>query len=222
MSTSAASQPPQMMDRAQRTRAALLSAAETLYANQGLDAVSLNQILAHARQNNRSALQYHFGNRQGLIQAIIDRHSGVIYDIRRDYMAQQTDREQSPAELAARVFVEPIARYVDQNPAGVHYVKILSQMAAANTAAIYGIGETPVALRMDPEHRALATRALGHLRRAEADRRTFISVGMVFHSLADIYRLGAIRQAPRVLTDRGKMVEQVVCALAAFYAAPAQ
>ena len=208
--------------RAQQTRDRLLDAAEALYATQGLDAVSLNQIVARAKQKNRSALQYHFGNRQGLLQAIVDRHAQVIYQIRHEYMQGLPTGHCSEAELAARVFVEPIARYVQRNPAGVHYVKILSQLAVANTAAIYGEGEAALALRMDPEHRRLTARALAHLGRVEADRRTFIAVGIVFHSLADIYRLDSLEHPPRALQQREAMIEQVICALAAFYGAPAR
>ena len=34
--------------------------------------MSLNEITVAAGQKNRNALQYHFGNREGLLQAIID------------------------------------------------------------------------------------------------------------------------------------------------------
>lgn len=55
------------------TRAQLLNAAEELFVQHGLDDVSLRAILREAGQRNQSALQYHFGSREGLITAIVDR-----------------------------------------------------------------------------------------------------------------------------------------------------
>ena len=65
-----------------KTRERMIAVAQELYANRGIDGVSLNQILTQAGQKNRNAMQYHFGNREGLLQAIVDKHSGAIYDIR--------------------------------------------------------------------------------------------------------------------------------------------
>ncbi len=55
------------------TREHLLDVAEALFLDQGVDAVSLRAIVRAAGQKNQSALQYHFGNRDGLITALSNR-----------------------------------------------------------------------------------------------------------------------------------------------------
>ena len=55
------------------TREHLLDVAESLFLSQGIDQVSLRAIAREAGQKNPSALQYHFGNREGLIKAIVAR-----------------------------------------------------------------------------------------------------------------------------------------------------
>ena len=55
------------------TREHLLDVAETLFLVQGVDHVSLRAIAREAGQKNPSALQYHFSNREGLIDAIVGR-----------------------------------------------------------------------------------------------------------------------------------------------------
>jgi AcrR family transcriptional regulator len=55
------------------TRDHLLDVAESLFLSQGVDQVSLRAIAREAGQKNPSALQYHFGNREGLIEAIAGR-----------------------------------------------------------------------------------------------------------------------------------------------------
>jgi AcrR family transcriptional regulator len=51
-------------------RLKIIETAERLYALHGIDAVSIREINKAAGQRNGSAVQYHFGNREGLIEAI--------------------------------------------------------------------------------------------------------------------------------------------------------
>lgn len=60
-------------NRATATRNRLLDAAETLFIERGIDQVSTSAIVTRAGQRNQSALQYHFGHRAGLIDALIRR-----------------------------------------------------------------------------------------------------------------------------------------------------
>ena len=54
------------------TKEQLVVTAERLFAVHGLDGVSLRQIGVEAGNNNNSAVQYHFGSKEGLIQAIFE------------------------------------------------------------------------------------------------------------------------------------------------------
>lgn len=74
------------------TREFLLVTAESLFLSQGVNRVSLREIARAAGQRNPSALQYHFGDREGLIEAIVARR-----------MQQQETRR---AELLHAVLLE--------------------------------------------------------------------------------------------------------------------
>ncbi|WP_156678306.1 TetR/AcrR family transcriptional regulator [Sphingomonas profundi] len=52
------------------TRLRILRAAERLYAERGFDGASLREIAIAANQGNNNAVQYHFGSRDKLIDAI--------------------------------------------------------------------------------------------------------------------------------------------------------
>ncbi len=54
-----------------RTREKLIAAAERLMANHGIDGVDLREIHAAAGQRNRSAIAYHFGDREGLVVPVL-------------------------------------------------------------------------------------------------------------------------------------------------------
>ncbi|MFI8325997.1 TetR/AcrR family transcriptional regulator [Streptomyces sp. NPDC085529] len=53
------------------TRAKLIHAAEELFAAQGVDGAQLRDITRLAGQANPSAVQYHFGSRAGLLDAVM-------------------------------------------------------------------------------------------------------------------------------------------------------
>ncbi|MEV4429086.1 TetR family transcriptional regulator [Streptomyces sp. NPDC049602] len=53
------------------TRDKLIRAAEELFAAQGVDGAQLRDVVALARQANPSAVQYHFGSRAGLLDAVM-------------------------------------------------------------------------------------------------------------------------------------------------------
>lgn len=55
-------------------RETLLDAAEELFAQFGIDAVSNRRITEHAGTANHSAIAYHFGGREGLMRALLGRH----------------------------------------------------------------------------------------------------------------------------------------------------
>lgn len=54
------------------TRVRILRAAEHLYAERGFDGASLREIAIAANQGNNNAVQYHFGSRDRLIEAIFN------------------------------------------------------------------------------------------------------------------------------------------------------
>ncbi|MBU3866543.1 TetR/AcrR family transcriptional regulator [Streptomyces sp. 4503] len=68
--------------RSTGTREAIMAAAERLYAEHGLVAVSNRQIGEAAGQGNVAAVGYHFGTRADLVRAIMGKHSAAIERIR--------------------------------------------------------------------------------------------------------------------------------------------
>ncbi|MFE7300926.1 TetR/AcrR family transcriptional regulator [Streptomyces sp. NPDC057579] len=53
------------------TREKLIRAAEEVFAAQGVDGAQIRDIVALAGQSNPSAVQYHFGSRAGLLDAVM-------------------------------------------------------------------------------------------------------------------------------------------------------
>ena len=63
-------------ERATSTQEAILAAAERLYAEHGMFAVSNRQVSEAAGQGNNAAVGYHFGTKADLVRAIEQKHRG--------------------------------------------------------------------------------------------------------------------------------------------------
>jgi AcrR family transcriptional regulator len=63
---------------ASATREKLLDAAARAFAEHGIANASLLQITREAGQRNRGSLHYHFGSREGVLTAVLDRHVGFL------------------------------------------------------------------------------------------------------------------------------------------------
>lgn len=71
------------VDRAVATREAILTTAERLFAEHGLNVVSNRQISEAAGQGNNAAVGYHFGTKADLVRAVLRRHHPAIAGRRR-------------------------------------------------------------------------------------------------------------------------------------------
>jgi AcrR family transcriptional regulator len=112
----------------QDTRSQLISAAERLFAERGVDGVSLNEINRDAGQRNASALQYHFSDRAGLLKAVIDKH-GPDVDARRDVLLQQyRDAGQADLRALAAALVLPVAAKLSDPDGGREFLRIFAEL----------------------------------------------------------------------------------------------
>ncbi|ALO91770.1 TetR family transcriptional regulator [Streptomyces hygroscopicus subsp. limoneus] len=73
------------------TREAILTAAERLFAEHGVYAVSNRQVSEAAGQGNNAAVGYHFGTKADLVRAVARRHAGHIEALRERALAAAGD-----------------------------------------------------------------------------------------------------------------------------------
>lgn len=124
--------------RAEATRQSLMRAAEKLIAQMGIENVTIRLILTEAEQKNTSALQYHFGNLQGLIAAIHAERSEEIQQVRGKLLEKLRARTDQPSlrnlcELMIRPAVELARSRVDYR----RYIKAFGhQLALMETSPL--------------------------------------------------------------------------------------
>lgn len=112
-----------MAPNAEETCRRLIAAAEGLFAERGIDGVSLREINVAAGQRNTTALQYHFGDRTGLLKAVLARHRPGIEEHRHRLL----DSCDSLRDLSAAL-VRPEAAKLADPDGGRDYLRIVEQL----------------------------------------------------------------------------------------------
>src|SRR5690349_15397348 len=116
----------------EQTRAQLIAAAERLFAERGIEAVSLREINAAAEQRNATAIQYHFTDRDGLVRAILAKHH-VPVEAERHALLDRYDAahpDGTPGDLreVAGALVRPLALKLSDRDGGRAYLRIMAQL----------------------------------------------------------------------------------------------
>jgi AcrR family transcriptional regulator len=109
---------------ADTTKARLIEAAERLFAERGIDAVSLREINRASGARNAIAVQYHFEDRAGVVRAIVAKHVPDV-EARRHAMLDQYEAEGSAdVRLLAAALVRPLAAKLSDPAGGPEYLQI--------------------------------------------------------------------------------------------------
>jgi AcrR family transcriptional regulator len=106
----------------------LVSAAEHLFAVHGIDGVSLREITRAAGARNASALQYHFGDREGLLRAVVVKHGHEV-EARRHAMLDAYEAEgTTDVRALAGALVRPMAAKLTDADGGPQYLQIMADL----------------------------------------------------------------------------------------------
>ncbi|MFF3141751.1 TetR family transcriptional regulator, partial [Streptomyces sp. NPDC057927] len=109
------------------TRESILSAAERLYAEQGVYAVSNRQVSEAAGQGNNAAVGYHFGTRADLVRAIVRKHFVRIEQVRLRLLAE-LDEESADIRDWVACLVCPLTEHLAELGRPSWYARFTAQV----------------------------------------------------------------------------------------------
>lgn len=163
------------------SKAAMIEVAERLISERGLDNVSMRDVATVAGQRNNSAVQYHFGSRDGLIMQILRRRLVALDEERRHRLAE-ADAQGRGTELdvLVRVLFEPIVDLIRTHPDSTHYARFLQRVGPVMAP---GIPEAHLRTPTDDVVVRLIN-AMSHLSRREAFERVDLATQMFTGALA--------------------------------------
>jgi len=195
---------------AEPTHVRLLDAAEKLIGEHGVDGVSLRSINATAG-GNVAAAHYHFGSKQALVRAVLDRRMAVLAQER---FALLAPLEHATSEPTPRAIVEvltlPLLELASTDD-GAAYVRFLAALDRRGGEWLTLLDEAfrPQWTRLAP----VFTRATPQLTDAQRNVRIAIASATLLHLLADANRYaGAL--------TRDEYRDEVVGVITSILAAP--
>jgi AcrR family transcriptional regulator len=144
--------------RKRDTRRELILAAERLFAERGIEGVSLREINLAAKQRNTSAAHYHFGSKDALVDAIFEFRRAEIGK-RRDELLDAFESGQRVIEprSLAEALIMPLAKEVQRGPEVGRYLEFLAHLFLTSPSQVGNI------LR---KHQAAETRWIEFAQRA--------------------------------------------------------
>jgi AcrR family transcriptional regulator len=162
------------------TQERLLDAAESVIADVGVEAASLRSINAAAGANVAAA-HYHFGSKEALVKAALDRRMGQLGE-RRHELFSDLGADDPPLGDIVRAHITPFIEFV-VGEGQTRYLKFLVMLDRAGGEWSAAIQEAflPQAERIDAVYAA----ALPHLPAATVHARRIIAAHVMWEVLAD-------------------------------------
>lgn len=117
-------------EQATGTRDKLLFSALALYAEQGIHGVSLRAISAASGSRNSAAVHYHFGNKLGVIQALIKLIQQELDRIALEHQLPAVVRQASDLDTVIKAVLEVVAELRRSQPWGEDAIQFMSRLLA--------------------------------------------------------------------------------------------
>ncbi len=115
-------------DNVTGTKLALLEAASTLFAEKGFEVVSVREITGLAKANVAS-VKYHFGSREGLIDAVVVRMAKPVNDERMRRIDALEERGGATVRDLLVAFFEPLFSQIQSSPLSEKlFVKLMGRV----------------------------------------------------------------------------------------------
>lgn len=197
------------------TRTRILDTAERLFAERGIDAVSLRSILAKAGVNVALA-HYHFGSREGLIEELLrTRVAPLMEDMLR--AIDEVDRRGAHATLedVLRAYFTPAASWLTQRP---RFGRIYAQLYSSPNPEVQALGRDSMRKVLYRLAEAVAKRMPSHLDRRRFFFRFYLAIsGPAFLSgnWEAVCESARKRLGPDGVLDAEALVEEFVAFAAA-------
>ena len=110
------------------TRARLISAAERLFAERGIDGVSLREINRASGAKNAVAVQYHFDDRAGVVRAILEKHRPAVEASRHRLLDEYEEAGTPDLRALSGALVRPLAEKLSEPDGGLEYLQIQAEL----------------------------------------------------------------------------------------------
>jgi len=203
---------------ASATRDKLLDAATKAFAEHGVTNASLLDITRQAGQRNRGALHYHFGSRDGVLAAVLERHVGFLAEREGELL----EKALATSDLAPVVeaVVRPAVELAESGWRGRCCLLIIAELAEEDPRDLAPEVVAALDRTGGPAVYATMTERLPAMPEAVLLERQALITEFILRSVADRARLLGRRRKGRPQLEHEAFVGNLVAMVAAALAAP--
>ena len=199
--------------RGEATRQLILIAAERLFAEHGISAVPLRDIGIEAGQKNHAAVQYHFGDRDALVRALMEFRGTESESVRTEIVTGLMVGGNIPVVAdVVGAFVRPLAVHLAPEN---HYLAFLSRLITEQ-GGYEGLGDVHTGASV-VSLRAVLARLVPDVPEAVLDERWWVTLTSAVHALAR-YQVAQVRRPQRAQLD--VLIADLIAYLSAGLVAP--
>jgi AcrR family transcriptional regulator len=200
------------------TKTRILDAAESLFMEHGFEATSLRQLTAAAGVN-LAAVNYHFGSKEELFQAVLTRRLDPMNQERIDllerYEREAGSRPLTCEKILSAMLIPALKLSRDEKVGGKHFLRVLGRAYADPAPFIRNFLSAQYA-EMISRFKDAFLKALPHLTRKELTWRLHFVMGALSYTLAGTDSLKLMMQ---VISNEDDSDEMLLQRLAPFLAA---
>jgi AcrR family transcriptional regulator len=190
------------------TKSRILDAAEALFMEHGFEGTSL-RVITTVAEVNLAAVNYHFGSKEELFQAVLTRRLDPMNQARLDLL-DRYENEAAPSPLPcerilAALFIPALTLARDPARGGANFLRLLGRAYADPAPFIRQFLSVQYAPMIARFKDAFA-RALPHLPRKELSWRLHFIMGALSYTLAGTDALKMIAELNPVETDNDEIL----------------
>ena len=194
----------------QDTKTRILDAAEALFTEHGFEATSLRQ-LTSAAAVNLAAVNYHFGTKEELFQAVLTRRLDPMNQERIDllerYEREAGDRPLTCEKILSAMLIPALRLSRDEKRGGKNFLRVLGRAYADPAPFIRNFLSAQYA-EMISRFKDAFLKALPHLTRLELTWRLHFVMGALSYTLAGTDSLKLMMQVIAHEEDNDELLLQ--------------
>lgn len=202
------------------TRTRLMRIGERMFAADGYNRVSVRQLTAAARVN-LAAVNYHFGSKEGLIEAIFDYRCRPMNEERLERLAACAEgQDRAPLlEQMIAAYIAPALSSTSEAAGGATFTRLRAMLAVEHNT----LARKLIAKHFDGISSRFVTAlmaVLPHLSRAELFWRFHFLLGALYFTMTNPTRIAHLSRGLCDATDVKAVMREMVPFVAAGFRAP--
>jgi AcrR family transcriptional regulator len=206
---------------ASRTREKLIDEAARAFAAHGVFSASLIDITRKAGQRNRGALHYHFGSRDGVLCAVLERHADFLARREGELLELARAAPADDVKSVVEAIVRPATELAESGWRGRCYLVILAELVEEDPASLDAHVSDALARTGGYEVYALLAERMADVGPEVRAERFALATAFILRAVADRARvLGRRGRHGRPQLEQEVFVENLVAMVAAGMSAP--